>query len=330
MIWRPVIVRVAQLVPTFLGATVLTFALLHLAPGAPGGADLESPGNVGVVGLAEWQRWRSGGLSPLGEYLDWLVRLMSFDFGRSLIDERPVRTLIAEAAPATLLLTGSALVATYGLAVPLGVLSAVHRGRAGERVVSVGLFVLYSLPPFWVALLLVIALAGGTPLALLPLRGLASPGLADASVFVRLVDLGWHLVLPVACLTYPALARASRLQRSAMLDVLEQDYMRTARAKGLSPARVVWRHGLRNALVPMAALWSTDLPWLVGGSVIIERIFTIHGLGMLTFEAVLRRDYPVLMGTTALACLVTIAAMLLGDLLQVLADPRQRRSGRSA
>jgi peptide/nickel transport system permease protein len=259
-----------------------------------------------------------------------LWRLVRLDFGRSLYNERPVRELIAEALPRTMLLTFLALLLTYAVAVPLGVHSAVRRGSRSDRVISGALFFLYSLPSFWVAFILIFLLGGVGFLDLLPISGLRSDNMEEAGFFARTLDLGWHLVLPVACLTYPSLARTSRFQRSAMLDVIHQDFIRTARAKGLGERAIILRHALKSSLLPVLTLMSMDLPWVIGGSVIIERIFTIHGMGMLTFLAIERRDYPVIMGVTALVAVLTMVAVLLADLAYAWADPRIRHEGESS
>ncbi|OGQ89036.1 MAG: diguanylate cyclase [Deltaproteobacteria bacterium RIFOXYA12_FULL_58_15] len=317
--------RLLQLVPTFLGVTLLTFFLLRLAPGAP--SLVGDDGIVTPAVQASLEAWRElkGLNQPLwAQYINWLSRFVRFDFGSSLIDERPVRTLIVEALPRTLVLTVLALIFTYTLSIPLGIHSAIHRGQRSDRIISGVLFILYSMPSFWVALLLVVVLGGGAWFDLFPIVGLRSSNMEGAGFFVRSIDLIWHLVLPVFCLTYPSLARTSRFQRSAMLDVIRQDYIRTARAKGLTERTVILRHALKNSLLPILTLLSTDLPWILGGSVIVERIFAIRGMGMLTFEAILRRDYPVIMGVTSLVAILTMVGVLLGDLAYAWIDPRIR------
>jgi len=322
--------RLLQFLPTFLGVTLIAFILLKLAPGDPVGLMSDELGMGAAPGaLEEWRRLKGLDQPVVVQYLHWLVSFVSFDFGSSLVDEQPVRVLLAQALPRTLLLTSLALFFTYALAIPLGVHSAVARGSRLDRVLSTTLFVLYSLPAFWVALVLLVCLGGGQLFHLFPIRGLASDGMEEASLVARGLDLGWHLVLPVFCLTYPSLARTSRYQRAAMLEVIRQDYVRAARARGLPERRVIWHHAWRNALLPVLTLLSVDLPWLVGGSVIIERIFTIRGMGMLTFEAILRRDYPVIMGVTAVVAVMTMVGILVGDLTLAWADPRIRYDGRA-
>lgn len=324
---RVLIRRLPQLTFTLFGITLIAFVLLRLAPGDP--ITLQADTTLGQ-GFARRsvEAWRAlkGLDQPIWwQYLVWLESCVTLDFGRSLIDERPVRDLIAEAAPRTLLLNGLALVVIYVVAVPLGIYSAVRRGSRTDRLLSAGSFALYSLPSFWVALLLIVLLGGGEFLDIFPVRGLRSD--AELGVVAGFFDLGWHLILPVLCLSYPALARTSRFQRSAMLEVIGQDYIRTARAKGLSERAVILRHALKNSLLPIVTLMSLDLPVLVGGSLIIERIFTIRGMGMLMFEAILRRDYPVIMGVVVLVAVGTMVAVLLGDLALGWLDPRIRVGG---
>jgi len=323
--------RLVQFVPTFLGVTVLTFALLMLAPGER--ADMTDGAVRTVAAQESLEQWRhlKGMDDPMAvQYGRWLWSLVRLDFGRSLYNERPVRELIAEALPRTMLLTMLALLLTYAIAVPLGVHSAVRRGTRSDRVLSGTLFFLYSLPSFWVAFILIFLLGGVGFLDLFPISGLRSDNMEEAGFLARTFDLGWHLVLPVACLTYPSLARTSRFQRSATLDVIRQDFIRTARAKGLSERAVILRHALKSSLLPVLTLMSMDLPWVIGGSVIIERIFTIHGMGMLTFLAIERRDYPVIMGVTALVAILTMVAVLFADLAYAWADPRIRHDRESS
>jgi peptide/nickel transport system permease protein len=317
--------RLIQFVPTFLGVTLLTFGLLMLAPGEQ--ADMAG-GTVRSVAaqesLEQWRHLRGMDDPMLAQYGRWLWSLVRLDFGRSLYNERPVFELIMEALPRTMLLTVLALLLTYAIAVPLGIHSAVRRGSRSDRIVSGSLFLLYSLPSFWVAFILIFLLGGVGFLDLFPITGLRSDHMEEAGLVARTLDLGWHLVLPVLCLTYPSLARTSRFQRSAMLDIVRQDFIRTARAKGLSERAVIFKHALKSSLLPVLTLMSMDLPWIVGGSVVIERIFTIHGMGMLTFLAIERRDYPVIMGVTTLVAILTMLAVLLADIAYAWADPRIR------
>jgi peptide/nickel transport system permease protein len=322
-----VIRRLLQLVSTFVGITLITFVLLQLAPGSPVALHDETLSTAfAQKSLSEWRHLKGIDRPVLVQYAYWLWSFVRFDFGSSLVDERPVLDLLGEALPRTLVLTVLSLLLTYAISIPLGIHSAIHRGSRSDQILSGTSFALFSLPSFWIALLLILLVGGGGLLPIFPIRGLQSAGLEDASLLVRGLDLGWHLILPVACLTYPSIAWTSRFQRNAMLDVIGQDFIRTARAKGLSERAVIRRHALRSSLLPVLTLVSADLPWLIGGSLIVERVFTIRGMGMLTFEAILRRDYPVIMGVTALAGVLTLLGVLLADLAYAWADPRIRHA----
>jgi peptide/nickel transport system permease protein len=290
--------RLALAVPTLAGITLVTFMLMHLAPGDPAevragqgrGASAET-----VAALrAEYQLERP--LVP--RYLAWAGRSLQLDFGRSFVDGRPVRDKIGEALPVTLALALIAAGLAYALAVPLGSLLAVAERRAWVRVLSVALAFAYAVPAAAVGLCL---LRLGAPYG----------------------GRGWALVAAASCLALATLVRISRYQRAALLEALRADYVRTARAKGGGLATEL-AHALRNALLPTVTLLGVEVPSLLSGSVIVEQVFGVHGLGLMTFDAVLARDYPVLLGLTTLAALVTLAGVLLADLAYGLIDPRLR------
>jgi peptide/nickel transport system permease protein len=252
----------------------------------------------------------------------WLKRVVTLDFGDSYKDHRPVLEKIGERLPITLELNLISIFLVYLIAIPVGVYSAVHQGSLADRITTVILFILYSLPNFWVAILLIMFLGGGDFLDIFPVYGITSSGLSGAPFMTRLGDHLWHLVLPVFCLTYGGLAALSRYQRAGMLEVIRQDYIRTARAKGLSERVVVFKHALRNSLIPIITIMGYLLPAMFGGSVIIENIFSIPGLGQLGFEAVLSRDYPVVLGIATISAFLTLIGILISDLLYVWVDPR--------
>ncbi len=255
-------------------------------------------------------------------YACWIGRLVRGDFGESHYFKQRSADIIAERLPVTLALNLAALLVAYLLSVPLGVWSAVNRGRWLDRVVTAGLFVLYSLPTFWVALMLIIFLGGIEGPDIFPTSGLHSFRPQDYPAGSPMLDLFWHAVLPVFCLSYAALAVVSRYGRAGMVEVLDQDYIRTARAKGLGEGAVVWKHGLRNGIIPLVNLLGLQIPYLLSGSVIIETIFDIPGLGSLTLLAIEQRDTNVLMGVISITALLTMAGLLIADLLMIWADPR--------
>ncbi len=304
---RYVLRRLLLMVPTFLGITLLTFAVAQLAPGDPFQLDLETTG-LSPEAIAQ-QRAHSGLDAPIPlQFARWVTRVVRFDFGRSLIDQRPVLEKLGEAMPRTALVAGLALILGFGLAVPLGVLLATNAKRRWARALEVLLLVAWSVPGFWIAVMLLMLFAGGRYLDFFPVQGLADGG----------------FVLPVICLTWPTLVIATRQVRSAMEAALQQDYVKAARARGIPERRVIWRHALRNSLLPVITMLGLHLPHLVGGSVVIERIFGIPGMGLLAFESIGTRDYPTVMGVATVMALVTMASMLLVDLAYGFIDPRIR------
>ncbi len=316
----------ARALLTLVGISVVTFLLVHLLPGDPalvkGGAELEAriPPEAYRAMLH-----RMGLDRPLDEqYFAWLGALLRGDLGESFTDGRPVAQRIGERLPATLLLQALALGLAVVVAVPLGIAGARRHGTwfdSGSRWL---MFVLFSLPSFWLALLLQVGLA--VHLGWLPLQGLASTGMDDAPLLARTLDRMRHLILPVICLAYGQLAFLARFTRANVLESLGRDFVRTARAKGLAEGQVMRRHAFRHSLSPLLTLAGLTLPALVGGSILIETIFSWPGLGSLFFESVTRRDYPLVLALTLLSATVTLAGNLAADLLYRVADPQSARA----
>lgn len=309
---------------TFLGITVATFTLIHSVPGDPisffagrGGIKSLSPELVAAL-RAEFHLDR-----PLPEqYLHWLRGVVTFDFGHSVIDRRPVRTVVMEKLPATFQLNLVAFLIAASLGVPIGLWSASRSGRLTERASAVGFFLLYSLPSFWVALMLIQFFS--VRLNVLPLLGMVSDDYEYLSAGERFVDRMQHLVLPALTLTYAQLAIFARFSKSAVAEVIRQDFITAARAKGARPIAVMWRHAFRNALLPLITLLGLMIPYLLSGSVIVERIFQWDGIGLLYYNAILARDYPVIMALTVVTAVITLFASVLADVLYAFADPRVR------
>lgn len=320
MLLRYSLRRVLLALPLLLGISLLTFGLLHLAPGSPVLA--ESAMNPGVSPEAIQSFKQLYGLDqPLHrQYASWLGRLFFLDFGRSFRDQQEVLDKIFQALPATLLLNCMALLLVVGVAVPLGVFSATRQGRALERALSGFTFFAWSMPSFWLAMMLQLFL--GVWLGIFPISGYQDLGSWDASWLQRALDILWHLALPLAVSTFGAWAVLSRYVRNSMLEALSQDYIRTARAKGLPEAQVITRHALPNALLPLITYLGLALPGLISGSVIIETIFSWPGMGRLAWEAATGYDYPVLMGVTVFGALLTILGNLAADLAYAWMDPR--------
>jgi peptide/nickel transport system permease protein len=321
--------RFLLIIPTFLGITLVTFFIIQLAPGNPVSLKLQQIGGEGIKTesvsreVIEATKKLYGLDQPFHvQYGRWLKRIVTLDFGDSYKDHRPVMDRIAEALPVTLLLNLLSILIVYLISVPLGIYSALHPTSLFDRALTLGLFLLYSLPSFWVAMLLIIYLGGGDYLDFFPVVGLVSIGFEQLSWWGKLGNVVWHLVLPVIVLTYGGLAFLSRFSRAQLLEVIRQDYIRTARAKGVPERTVIFKHALRNALIPFITLVGTLLPAMIGGSVIVEQIFSIPGMGNLGFEAVLSRDYPMVMAIAAIEAFLTLVSLLISDFLYVMVDPR--------
>ena len=323
-----IIRRLLLIIPTFIGISILTFALIQLAPGSPvsyklRGMDGTMKADAATQAIIEQTKALYGLDKPIYiQYGLWMSRLVRFDFGNSMKDQRPVITKIGEALPITIQFNVLSLLLVYLISIPIGVYSATHPGTFRDSAITILLFIIYSMPVFWVAMLLILFLGGGEYLDWFPIHGLYSTDAEKFSLPMRLLDRLWHMALPLFCMTYGSLAFLSRYMRAGMLDVLRQDYIRTARAYGFSEHTVVWKYAMRNSLIAIITLLGGLLPALIGGSIIIESIFSIPGMGRLAFEAVLSRDYPLIMGNVAMASLLTLAGMLLSDILYVLVDPR--------
>jgi peptide/nickel transport system permease protein len=321
---RYVIRRLLYAVLTFFGITVATFALIHSVPGDPisffigrAGADTIPPEILDAI------RHEFHLDQPLSvQYLYWLRGAVTLDFGTSIVDRRPVRERIAEKLPATFQLNCIAFLLAASFGIPIGLWSATRSGRLSERASAVGFFLLYSLPSFWVALLLMQWFA--VRLNVLPLFGMTSNGYAEMTASQQFVDRMLHLVLPVITMTYAQLAIFARFTKSAVTEVIRQDFITAARAKGAGTTAVLWRHAFRNALMPLITLLGITIPYLISGSVIVEQIFQWDGIGLLYYDAILSRDYPTVMGLTVATAVATLLAGLLADILYAVADPRVR------
>jgi peptide/nickel transport system permease protein len=249
----------------------------------------------------------------------WMSRIFTLDFGESYKEKRPVMDMIVERLGPTITLNGISLFLCYLIAVPLGIFSAVRKDTVADRISSTALFVLYSMPTFWVASMLIWLCTGDGKLPAYFFRSLDAERL---SRFDQLLDVAKHCILPIICLTYAEVAYVSRQMRTGLLEVIRQDYVRTARAKGLPERVVVMKHAVRNGLIPIVTLLGALLPVVFSGSVIIESIFSIDGIGKLAFDAILARDYPVIMAEVVIASFLTLVGYLLSDLAYAVVDPR--------
>jgi peptide/nickel transport system permease protein len=309
--------RLIQAVPILVGVAVISFGLVHLAPGEP------------------IDRFRTPTIRP--EQLEGLIKLYGLDkplieqfwswittyvqvwrpeaWGYSFLDGQPVLHKIAERLPATLLLGGTALLVTMVVAIPLGILAAVKQYSLADRIITSLATVGYAIPAFLLGLYLLFF--GGVVLGWFPLFGLESFGREGDPL-----DMAWHLVLPVTSLSVQSIAGWSRYVRASMLEVLHQDFVRTAKAKGLPERRVTYKHALRNALIPVITLVGLTIPTLLGGAAITEAIFSYPGVGQMGVEAVAQRDYPVVLAFVMIGGLGVIIGNLIADMAYAVADPR--------
>jgi peptide/nickel transport system permease protein len=311
------------MIPLLLGITLISFAVIHLAPGEPISVDTSL--NPSMTAEARERIRHLYGLDdPLHvQYWRWLKRLAVLDLGESFSqDHRPVRDKIFERIPITLAINALSLILIVAVALPIGVYAAVRQHSVFDRVSTVAVFVGFAIPTFWLALLLMILF--GVQLGWLPISGIRSLDHAAFSPLGKLWDYTRHLAMPVFVSAFGGLAGLSRYMRSNMLEVIRQDYITTARAKGLPEGKVVYRHALRNALLPVVTILGLSVPGLIGGAVIFETIYAIPGMGLLFYQSVLARDYPLIMGVLVIGAVLTLLGNLIADLSYALVDPRIR------
>ncbi len=316
--------RVLALIPTFIGITLISFFVMHLAPGEP--MSLQADFNPKMTPeMRQRLRAQYGLDKPIYvQYAKWFKGLMQLDLGRSFSpDRRKVWDKIKERLPVTILINVLSMALIIIVSIPLGVRAAVRQNSLFDQVTTVLVFVAYAAPAFWVALLLMLYF--GIELNWLPVSGLHTlMGYEQMDTWHKVLDWGRHLVLPVFVSAIGGLAGFSRYTRSSMLEVLRQDFITTARAKGLPERTVIYRHALRNALLPLITILGLSIPGLIGGSVIFESIFAIPGVGQLMWSSVMARDYPVLMGNLVIVSVLTLLGNLLADLGYAVVDPRIR------
>jgi peptide/nickel transport system permease protein len=317
-----IVKRLLALVPLLFGITIVSFSVIHLAPGKP--ASVEQALNPRVSQEVRLKLEKLYGLDkPLYlQYASWLRRLLRFDFGTSFIDERPVAVKIAERLPVTVFINVASLVLILAVGIPLGVQCALRQGRVFDSLVSFLVFLGFAAPTFWLALLLMQLLS--VRAGWLPVSGLKSLDFEYFTLPQKLFDLERHLFLPVFVSAFSGIAGIVRYMRANMIDILEKPYIRAARAKGLPEHTVLYKHGLRNAVLPIVTILGLSVPGLLGGSVIFESIFAVPGIGQLFFEAVMTRDYPLIMAEVTLGAVLTMLGNLLADVGYAYADPRIR------
>lgn len=312
-VWR----RLLQVVPVVLGIVTVGFLLVHAAPGDP---VLAIAGQDGDAAYYTAMRARFGLDQPLGtQFTTYLGNVFRGDLGTSVAQGRPVTALIIERLPATLLLTGTALVLSSVAGVAIGVFTGRRQGRPADAAVSSALLTTYAAPVFWLGQMALILFA--LWLDLFPVQGMVSAR-SDATGAARLADVAWHLVLPVGVLAVKETAVVARLMRPAVTEQLGEPYVRTARAKGMTPRRIVWVHAVRRALLPVVSIIGARVGHLFAGAVVVEIIFGWPGIGRLLLTAIQSRDHPVLLGLFLLIAFSVVIANLVTDFVYTLLDPR--------
>ncbi len=319
---RYILKRLVQAIPLLLGIATVTFFIVHMAPGDPMDFYLEQRYDRNIdPELIELIRQKYGLDQPLHvQYVKWLGNLLQGDLGESFAHRRPVSALLAETIPYTLLLTVLALLVDALVGIFLGILSAVKQYSALDKTVTFSSLIIYSVPGFWLALMLVLVFS--VHLGWFPTSQTRSFDYEFLSWFGKLLDLAWHLVLPVFVLGIASAAGTARYMRSQLLEVLNEEYILAARARGLRERTVILKHAVRNALIPIVTIFGMSLPFLLGGAVVIETIFAWPGMGRLALSAVNARDYPVILATMMIAAVLTVLGNLLADVTYTLVDPR--------
>ncbi|MBN2396866.1 MAG: ABC transporter permease [Deltaproteobacteria bacterium] len=320
---RYILKRLLLMIPLLVGITIVCFVVIHLAPGSPTDLQTDLNPRVSAEAKARLQAMYDLDKPIYTQYLLWVGRLATLDLGQSFSpDHRPVIDKIAERIPITIIINVLSMLLIILVAIPIGVLSAVRQDSLFDRITAVIVFIGFAVPTFWLALLLMILF--GVNLSWLPISGIRSLNYEYLSPLAAVLDLLKHLILPVFLSAFGGLAGLSRYMRSNMLEVIRQDYITTARAKGLSERVVIYKHALRNALLPVITILGLSIPGLIGGSVIFETIFAIPGMGQLFYMSVMSRDYPVVMGILFIGAVLTLIGNLVADVSYAVADPRIR------
>ncbi|MBI3014330.1 MAG: ABC transporter permease [Candidatus Tectomicrobia bacterium] len=311
-----IIRRLIQTIPVLVGITVISFTMIHIAPGSPIGQALDPKVPKKVV--EQWEKnFHLNEPLPV-QYWLWLKDLAAGDL-KSFKDGRPVLKKILERLPATIWLNLVATLISFAIAIPMGIFSATHRYSPADHVFTFFAFVGISVPSFWLAYMLILLLVQGFGI---PVLGVQTFGLVPLPPLSGLADRAWHLFLPAVIFAVGEIAVLSRYMRGSMLEVVREDYIRTAKAKGLTEDQVNYRHALRNALLPIVTIFGFLIPSLIGGSVIIESIFAWPGIGQLGYQSVLSRDYPTIMTLNTIAAFLVLLGNLVADVLYAWVDPR--------
>jgi microcin C transport system permease protein len=327
------------MIPTFLGITLVSFLVINLAPGGPieqriqairfGSGNVEGGGgkSTSTTGInqeiLDALNKQYGFDKPVGKrYLIWLKNISKLDFGESFTYQSPVIDVITSKFPVSLQFGIASLILTYLVCIPLGVAKAIRAGSKFDFISGITLYIAYSIPPLVLGIFLIVFFAGGRHFSWFPIGQLFSDGYESLSLWGKITDRIHHFVLPLVCYMIGGFTELTMLMRNSMLDVIKQDYVRTARAKGLAEKTVIYKHALRNALIPIATGFGGFFRVFLAGSLIVETIFQLDGIGLLSYQSILSRDYNVIMGIIFLSSLFLILGRLVSDFVYVMVDPR--------
>jgi microcin C transport system permease protein len=327
--------RIALMVPTLLGALTITFVVMQFVPGGPveqimaearagqGDSGYKAGRDLDAKQLEELKKLYGFDKPAHVRYLEMLADFARFDLGRSFLQNKTVWELIKEKLPVSISLGLWTFLISYLISVPLGIAKAVREGTRFDVATSFVVLLGYAIPGFVLGILLIVVFAGGTFLDWFPLRGLTSDNWEELSWPARIVDYFWHLALPLTCLVIGSFAVTTMLTKNTFVEEMRKQYVLVARAKGLPERQVLWKHVFRNALIPLVTGFpAAFIGAFFAGSVLIETLFSLDGLGLLAFESVTRRDYPVVLGSLYLFTLIALVVKLVSDLLYVVVDPR--------
>lgn len=326
--------RILLAIPTFLGITLISFLIINAAPGGPieqklqkirmgGGGDGGGRSTQISQEILDGLAKQYGFDKPVHErYWIWLKNISRLDFGDSFAYQEPVIDVISQKFPVSLSFGIASLILTYLVCIPLGVKKAINAGGAFDQISGVVLYIIYSIPPLVMGILLIVWLAGGSHFDLFPIGNIHSDNYDTLSTGAKIWDRIYHFILPLTCYMLGSFTELTMLVRNSMLDIIKSDYVRTARSKGLADSKVYFKHALRNALIPVATGLGGFLRVFLAGSLIVERIFNLDGIGLLSYSSILARDYNVIMGILFISAMLLLIGNIISDIIYVMVDPR--------
>jgi microcin C transport system permease protein len=330
--------RLLLMIPTLLGITLVCFLIMQMVPGGPveqavqrmkraaqgeaGGGGVNLQATMTREELANIKKYYGFDKPVLTRYSLWLGKLLRGDLGSSYTYQKPVLNLVIERLPVSLTFGLSGLFLTYLICIPLGIKKALEHGSQFDNLSSVLIFLGYSIPAFALGLALIVLFGGGSFWRIFPIGGIVSDNFEDLSLLGKVFDYLNHMFLPILCYTIGGFATLTLLMKNSLMDQLGQDYLRTALAKGLTYRQAVFKHALRNALIPIATNIGMIIGVILSGSMLIETIFTIDGIGLLSYQSIVNRDYPVALGLIVISSILMLAGRMISDFCLTLVDPR--------